>query len=205
MKKKNNKGITLIALIITIIILLILAGISISALTQTGIFEKAKEAKQKSENAQEEENKILNNYIAQIDSVNTISSNRDSSTTNKDLLWSGNYDTCVNSNAKQISGGCTLNGNYNIEDYSFILIIAATYADGAGGALVPNYYSTVFPVDIIKQNYGYPTIETTCYVSSNLSSRFDIGFINNKTFYIAWKSGLNTWNHQYISHIYGIK
>lgn len=202
---KNNKGITLIALIITIIILLILAGISISALTQTGIFEKAKEAKQKSENAQEEENKILNNYIAQIDSVNTISSNRDSSTTNKDLLWSGNYDTCVNSNAKQISGGCTLNGNYNIEDYSFILIIAATYADGAGGALVPNYYSTVFPVDIIKQNYGYPTIETTCYVSSNLSSRFDIGFINNKTFYIAWKSGLNIWNHQYISHIYGIK
>lgn len=203
MKKKNNKGITLIALIITIIILLILAGISISALTQTGIFEKAKEAKQKSENAQEEENKILNNYIAQIDSVNTISSNRDSSTANKDLLWSGNYDTCVNSNAKQISGGCTLNGNYNIEDYSFILIIAATYGDEA---LVPNYYSTLFPVDIIKQNYGYPTIDTSSYVSSSIFSRFDIGFINNKTFYIAWKSDLtNTWNHQYISHIYGIK
>ena len=202
MKKKNNKGITLIALIITIIILLILAGISISALTQTGIFEKTKEAKQKSENAQEEENKILNNYIAQIDSVNTISSNRDSSTTNKDLLWSGNYDTCVNSNAKQISGGCTLNGNYNIEDYSFILIIAATYGDAA---LVPDYYSTLFPVDIIKQNYGYPTIETSTYVNSSIFSRFDIGFINNKTFYIAWKSDLNIWNKQYISHIYGIK
>ncbi len=118
------------------------------------------------------------------------------------MLWSGNYDTCVNSNAKQISGGCTLNGNYNIEDYSFILIIAATYGDAA---LVPEYYSTLFPVDIIKQNYGYPTIETSSYVNSSIFSRFDIGFINNKTFYIAWKSDLNIWNKQYISHIYGIK
>ena len=46
MKNKNNqKGITLIALVITIIILLILAGISIAALTNTGLFEKAKDAK----------------------------------------------------------------------------------------------------------------------------------------------------------------
>ena len=48
MKKKSN-GITLVALVITIILLLILAGISISALTNTGIFKKAKDAKQASE------------------------------------------------------------------------------------------------------------------------------------------------------------
>ena len=45
MKRKKNKGITLIALVITIIILLILAGISIASLTESGLFEKAKEAK----------------------------------------------------------------------------------------------------------------------------------------------------------------
>ena len=43
--KKQNKGITLIALVITIIILLILAGISIASLTGSGLFEKAKDAK----------------------------------------------------------------------------------------------------------------------------------------------------------------
>lgn len=43
MLRKGNKGITLVALVITIIILLILAGISISTLTNTGIFGKAKE------------------------------------------------------------------------------------------------------------------------------------------------------------------
>ena len=38
--KNSQSGITLVALVVTIIILLILAGISISALTQTGLFEK---------------------------------------------------------------------------------------------------------------------------------------------------------------------
>ena len=45
-KKENNKGITLIALVITIIVLLILAGISIATLIgDNGILTKANEAK----------------------------------------------------------------------------------------------------------------------------------------------------------------
>ena len=47
--EKKNRGITLIALVITIIILLILAGISISALTGSGLFSKAQEATRLSE------------------------------------------------------------------------------------------------------------------------------------------------------------
>ena len=65
-KLKKSKGITLIALIITIIILLILAGISISALTQTGLFSRAKQAEQKSKYAQEEENSTLGTYENEI-------------------------------------------------------------------------------------------------------------------------------------------
>lgn len=51
-KEKFNKGITLVALVITIVILLILAGISISAITQTGLFGKAKLAEEKTEKSQ---------------------------------------------------------------------------------------------------------------------------------------------------------
>ena len=47
-KTINNKGITLVALVITIIVLLILAGISIQAITNTGLFANAKKAKEKS-------------------------------------------------------------------------------------------------------------------------------------------------------------
>ena len=61
-KLKKQKGITLVALIITIIILLILAGISIAGLTQTGLFKETKEAKQNTLDAQLKENTILNEY-----------------------------------------------------------------------------------------------------------------------------------------------
>lgn len=57
MLKNKNKGITLVALVVTIVVLLILAGISISALTNTGIFQKAKDAKQASENAEKNKKK----------------------------------------------------------------------------------------------------------------------------------------------------
>ena len=44
----KNRGITLIALVVTIVVLLILAGISVSMLTgQNGILNKAAEAKEK--------------------------------------------------------------------------------------------------------------------------------------------------------------
>lgn len=47
MKKfKQNAAITLIALVITIIILLILAGVALSTLVNNGLFEKAKLAKE---------------------------------------------------------------------------------------------------------------------------------------------------------------
>ena len=62
----KNKGITLIALVITIIILLILAGISISALTQTGLFGKAKQAEQKSKEAEQNQAITLGSYEKEI-------------------------------------------------------------------------------------------------------------------------------------------
>ena len=69
-KYKGVKAITLVALVITIVILLILAGISISTLTNTGIFQKAKDAKGASENAEVEQNKILDEYETQLDQYN---------------------------------------------------------------------------------------------------------------------------------------
>ena len=72
MLSKTNRGITLVALVITIIILLILAGISISTLTNTGIFQKAKDAKKASENAEKEQNKTLDNYEKELNKYTSI-------------------------------------------------------------------------------------------------------------------------------------
>ncbi len=60
---KRNKGITLIALVVTIIVLLILAGISIMMLAgQNGILNRAAEAKEKTGAAQEEEKEKMQSY-----------------------------------------------------------------------------------------------------------------------------------------------
>ncbi len=57
---KENKGITLIALVITIIVLLILAGVAIAMLSgENGILKKATEAKTKTEEGQKQEETTL--------------------------------------------------------------------------------------------------------------------------------------------------
>ena len=72
--EKENRGITLIALVITIIILLILAGISISALTNQGLFRNAKAAQNATEKAEAEQGQRLNEYE---DEINKYLSNND--------------------------------------------------------------------------------------------------------------------------------
>ena len=53
---KSNKGITLIALVVTIVVLLILAGVSISMLTgENGIIKQAQDAKLQTEIGEEKE------------------------------------------------------------------------------------------------------------------------------------------------------
>lgn len=72
-KFNKNKGITLIALVVTIIVLLILAGISISMLTgQNGILNRAAEAKEKNDVAQKEEQIKLAVMAALSDGTGTL-------------------------------------------------------------------------------------------------------------------------------------
>ena len=68
--RKESRGITLVALVITIIILLILATISIQALTQTGLFEKANMAKLENKRGQITEWLNLKLYETQSENYN---------------------------------------------------------------------------------------------------------------------------------------
>ena len=70
---KAQKGITLVALVITIIVLLILAMVSISIVNQQGLFDRASNAATKYNKAAEDEQaniteaeKIYDNYANQI-------------------------------------------------------------------------------------------------------------------------------------------
>ncbi len=68
LKNKQEKGITLIALVVTIVVLLILAGVSISlVLNNNGVISKAKDAKNQYAEAQTNEEKHFNEVTDWID------------------------------------------------------------------------------------------------------------------------------------------
>ncbi len=62
-EKLKNRGITLVALIITIIVMLILVGVTLSIALNGGIVAKTQEAKAKTEAAMEEEKNIGNGKV----------------------------------------------------------------------------------------------------------------------------------------------
>lgn len=73
MKKREDKGITLVALVVTIIVLIILAGITLNiVLDQNGIISKTKEAKNKTTETQEKEKLQLAVVSVQMEDANTL-------------------------------------------------------------------------------------------------------------------------------------
>ncbi len=65
---KNKKGITLVALVVTIVVLLILAGVSINlVLGNNGIIAKAKDAETKSAEASENDLKGMNGLVSEME------------------------------------------------------------------------------------------------------------------------------------------
>jgi len=80
---KNMKGITLIALVITIVVLIILAGVAISlSLGENGIFNKAKYASEQYANEQSKEETEIAKLTNEIDS--SVNSSRDTITITKE-------------------------------------------------------------------------------------------------------------------------
>ena len=119
---KENKGITLIAMVITIIVLLILAGVSIAMLTgENGILTQAQRAKTETKNAQENEEEVLENYSQYIEgSTNggtliTVTGTETTNTTVQDSL--GNKVT-VPAGFKVVNPGDNVEDGIIIEDVS---------------------------------------------------------------------------------------
>ncbi len=68
LKKEGNRGITLVALVVTIVVLLILAGITITMLfSDSGIITKAREAAEATKNAQSDTEKGLKNLAEELE------------------------------------------------------------------------------------------------------------------------------------------
>lgn len=118
---RRNKGITLVALVITIIILLILAGVAIFSLTQTGLFENAKQSKNAMENAQNSENLILTSYEDVIKKMGSISGSRDGEISNSTIIKKATID--LKQEGASINVNLKLDTNKNSENMLAALVV----------------------------------------------------------------------------------
>ena len=140
--KNKYDGITLIALVVTVIVLLILAGVSITALTddEKGVVTKAKEAAQKTEDASTEEDSDIQEIMDYANSED----------------WS-NTTTQTDTTAPTISAISVTEG------YSSGLQLTASVT-------LSNVSSTDYPITI--QYYLDGTLKTTSTLTSGTTSSY---------------------------------
>ena len=132
---KNKKGITLVALVVTIVVLLILAGVSINlVLGNNGIIAKAKDAETKSAEASENDLKGMNSLIEQMESAlneNTGSGNnfmtKNTEVTYPDgKVWIPEGFKVADDSASTVQGGVVIEDK---DGNQFVWVPVATLAD----------------------------------------------------------------------------
>ena len=175
-KFKRNKGITLIALVVTIIVLLILAGVSINMLTgENGIIRRAGEAKSATEVANEKEGVQESVIVATMTDSTITESNLKTALDNR----FGTGKTTVEDN-KDNSYTITINDSkreYTIEDDGSIFDGAYSKWDGTSSSEPTNKTSNeihIYTVPELKwladqvNNEGNTFENYTIYLENNL-------------------------------------
>ena len=175
-KFKRNKGITLIALVVTIIVLLILAGVSINMLTgENGIIRRAGEAKSATEVANEKEGVQESVIVATMADSTITESNLKTALDNR----FGTGKTTVEDN-KDNSYTITINDSkreYTIEDDGSIFDGAYSKWDGTSSSEPTNKTSNeihIYTVPELKwladqvNNEGNTFENYTIYLENNL-------------------------------------
>ena len=160
---KNRKGITLVALVVTIVVLLILAGVSINlVLGNNGIIAKAKEAQRKSAEASENDLKGMNVLVSEMEGALAGSGSGNGNTGSGNNFVTKNTEVTYPDGKVWIPEGfkvaddsaSTVQGGIVIEDKDgnqFVWVPVATIADykrtwyTGGGSL--SRYSEALPED----------------------------------------------------------
>ena len=141
----NKKGITLIALVITIVVLIILAAVAINlTLGKNGILNRAKTAKEQYQNAQEDEETQIAKYSNEIESY--LDNNRE---LNNVSYYDGTYCT-----VEKVGNICIL----TTKDESFSVSKAWTYYDVE---TLPNEYKPLHKKTIYGgggRSYAYQSM-----------------------------------------------
>ena len=200
-KKPRNdlkqKGITLIALVVTIVVLLILAGVSINALFgNSGIIEKAKETQNKMDKATENDQKQIGELTNWIDnqvngttgenaSCTTIDGNRDGLHYHNDVVYTGTCGTYTYKEGKIVSTIIfNFNGGKGIQNSTEQKCESIDRTDATKPTII---YANTQPTRDGYTLLGWSLTQTS--TTANYTSALDIPRIlgENITYYAIWK------------------
>ena len=165
---KNKKGITLVALVVTIVVLLILAGVSINlVLGNNGIIVKAKDAETKSAEASQNDLKGMNGLVSEMEGALAGSGSGNGNTGSGNNFVTKNTEVTYPDGKVWIPEGfkiakgsaSTVQGGVVIEDKDgnqFVWVPVATIADYKRTAYSPNVATeeTDTATNSIKINYS---------------------------------------------------
>ena len=165
---KNNKGITLVALVVTIVVLLILAGVSINlVLGNNGIIVKAKDAETKSAEASQNDLKGMNGLVSEMEGALAGSGSENGNTGSGNNFVTKNTEVTYPDGKVWIPEGfkvaddsaSTVQGGVVVEDKDrnqFVWVPVATIADYKRTAYSPNVATeeTDTATNSIKINYS---------------------------------------------------
>lgn len=189
----RNNGITLVALVITIIILLILAGISIVSLTENGLFKKTKLAKEKQENAQIEEEKNLKKYENEIEDY--LGNSRETYNSKYNVLWQGTETAIKNETT------ATESLSESFTNYDMLLIDIIWDSAQSNAAIAEFSIDTNSLKDRVNNSDAH--LICTTYGTGCIFLNFSKDY---KKFWIIDKDTINSGRSPYaISKIIGIK
>ena len=134
---KNKKGITLVALVVTIVVLLILAGVSINlVLGNNGIIARAKDAETKSAEASENDLKGMNGLVSEMEGAlagnGSTGSGNNFMTENTEVTYPGGNVWIPEGFKISKDSASTVQGGVVIEDKDgnqFVWVPVATLSD----------------------------------------------------------------------------
>ena len=174
-KLKQNKGITLVALILTIVILLILAVVTIRSIQGEGIIAKAIGAREKYEGAADEEQGILDKYLQDMEGISSGTTQGGSSSEDGENIeeWdkSATSESCFEwgSDTPGEDGYNMIVGyNDNLKEYSNIKIPSRCMEIKYQAFLNCNNLENLFIPSTVRDIYGGAGTFEGCYNIKNI-------------------------------------
>ena len=173
---KKNKGITLVALVVTIVVLLILAGVSINlVLGNNGIIAKAKDAETKSAEASQNDLKGMNGLVSEMEGA--LAGN---GSTGNGNTGSGNNFVTKNTEVTYPDGKVWIPEGFKVAGDSASTVQGGVVIEDKGGnqfvwvpvATIADYKRTAYSTNVATEETDTATNSIKININSSISDYF---------------------------------